>query len=298
MSRSRRPNGATAALLVALLISLAACSAGSEAAEESGTATTQIGQATTTQPSTPTTTPEPTITGLPLTIPDWLYTRTLATDDNGYAAPQDTPAELIDRKLPPVDVLPLPTSYDFSGTISPFDGEPLARSTWHDGCPVTAAQLRYVTVTYWGFDERPHQGELILHQDVALDVARAFKQIYEARFPIEEMRIVRPDELTALPTGDGNNSASFVCRAVTLGDKFSQHAYGLAIDVNPFHNPYIRGELVLPELATFYLDRSQDFDGMLHPDSAPVEAFLELGWGWGGNWNSLKDYQHFSQNGK
>lgn len=249
-------------------------------------------------PSTTSTTATPAITGLPITIPDWLFTRTLATDETGFAPPQETPPELVDRKLPPRDVLALPTTYDFHASVQAFDGEPLDRSTWHNDCPVHHRDLRYVTVTYWGFDERPHQGELVVHADVALDVVGVFQEIYESRFPIEEMRIVRPDELTALPTGDTNNSASFVCRDVVGGTKFSQHAYGLAIDINPFHNPYIKGNIVLPELATAYTDRSLELDGMLDAQSTAVVAFIELGWGWGGNWNSLKDYQHFSRNGR
>ena len=248
--------------------------------------------------STTTVTTLPPITGLAITSPAWLYTRTLETTPSGFAAAQPTPEELIDRKLPPREILPLPETEDFKATISAFDGEPLARSTWHGGCPVTSSELRYITVTFWGFDERPHLGEMVLHQDVALDVVKVFQTMYEARFPIEEMRIIEPWELDAPPTGDGNNSASFVCRAVTGGSRFSQHAYGLAIDVNPFHNPYHKNDVVLPELATSYLDRDQRLDGMLFADSVPVIAFAEIGWGWGGQWQSLKDYQHFSLNNR
>ncbi len=282
-------------LLVGAALSLvgAACSPGSTPLAQE-TSVEPATTAATEAPAVATTTTQPSITGLPITSPDWLYTRVLETTPNGFAAAQPTPAELIDRKLPPREILPLPTSEDFKATISPFDGEPLARSTWNEDCPVSSSELRYITVTFWGFDERPHLGEMVLNQDVALDVVRVFRTIYEARFPIEEMRITEPWELDAPPTGDGNNSASFVCRAVTGGNKFSQHAFGLAIDINPFHNPYHKNDVVLPELATAYLDRDQRLDGMLFADSTPVEAFAEIGWGWGGQWNSLKDYQHFS----
>ena len=76
------------------------------------------------------------------------------------------------------------------------------------------------------------------------------------------------------------------------------HAYGLAIDVNTFHNPYVKGDLVLPELATAYLDRSNVRPGMILPGDAVVEAFAAMGWEWGGEWNTLKDYMHFSENGR
>jgi hypothetical protein len=280
------------------LAMLASCSrSDAESSEDATVLVSATNNQTTTSIDPPSTEP-PTIPGLPVTIPAWLYTRPLPTDSNGIASSQPTPLELIDRKLPPQDLLPLPTTLDFKATINPLDGEPLARSTWHEGCPVHSDDLRYVQVTFWGFDERPHLGEMILHKDVSLDIVQVFRQIYEDRFPIEEMRIITTADLDADPTGDGNISASFVCRAVTGGTKFSQHAYGLAVDINPFHNPYIKGERLLPELSTAYIDRTQELDGMMDSDSVPVQAFLDIGWGWGGNWNTLKDYQHFSQNNR
>jgi hypothetical protein len=79
---------------------------------------------------------------------------------------------------------------------------------------------------------------------------------------------------------------------------YSQHAYGLAVDVDPFQNPYVNGAVVLPELASAYTDRRWRRPGMLEPDSPAVAAFASIGWGWGGSWSSLKDYQHFSADGR
>ena len=112
------------------------------------------------------------------------------------------------------------------------------------------------------------------------------------------MRVVRAEELDAPPTGDGNNTASFVCRRTTGGTSWSQHAYGLAIDVNPFHNPYERDGRVLPELATAYLDRTEVRPGMILEDDSVVAAFAAIGWGWGGDFRSLVDYMHFSANNR
>jgi hypothetical protein len=78
---------------------------------------------------------------------------------------------------------------------------------------------------------------------------------------------------------------------------WSQHAYGLAVDVNPFQNPYHRGDVVLPELATSYLDRGNVRPGMIRPDGPVVRAFASVGWKWGGDYRSLKDFMHFSANG-
>ncbi len=125
--------------------------------------------------------------------------------------------------------------------------------------------LRYVTVSFWGFDQRPHTGELLVSADYAEAVAGVFEALWARRFPIEEMRITRADELDLPPTGDGNNTESFVCRQATGGTSWSRHAYGRAIDLNPFHNPYHRGDVVLPELASAYLDRDRRLPGMVAP---------------------------------
>lgn len=299
---------------MAALATLAACSAGgvtgaeldaTDTSSAAATATTDqadspslIDQLDGTQPGTsapPTTVPA---TGSASPAPSWLGTRTLPTTADGFAIAQPTPPELVDRRLITADTLPPPTGDAFSFTIAALDGEPLRRSTWNPGCPVAAEDLRYVTVSFWGFDDRAHTGELIIHADEAEAIVGVFDTLFELRFPIEEMRIVTSADLEADPTGDTNNTSSFVCRAVTGGSRFSEHAFGLAIDVNPFHNPYIKGDLVLPELASSYLERGTGLPGMIDRGSPVIEAFARVGWEWGGDWNSLKDYQHFSLNNR
>ncbi len=231
--------------------------------------------------------------------PDWLGSRVLPTTPDGVVVvPQTTPTELLDRRITAPSALPAPPDDRFAATIDPVDAEILARSTWEPGCPVEPEDLAYLTVSFWGFDGRAHTGELLVNATVATDVVQVFERLHDARFPIEEMRIVAAAELTAPPTGDGNNTTGFVCRPVVGGTTFSQHAYGLAVDINPFHNPYRRGDLILPELSAHYLDRSLDLPGMIEPTGVVVEAFTEIGWGWGGNWQSLEDYHHFSRNGR
>ena len=88
-----------------------------------------------------------------------------------------------------------------------------------------------------------------------MPLVTVFRRLYDARFPIEEMRITTQAEQDAPPTGDGNDTGAFACRPVRGATSYSQHAYGLAVDVNPFQNPYLKGDLVLPELASSYRDR-------------------------------------------
>ncbi|MFL6132036.1 MAG: M15 family metallopeptidase [Nocardioidaceae bacterium] len=100
------------------------------------------------------------------------------------------------------------------------------------------------------------------------------------------------------PTGDGNNTAAYVCRSTRGSTTLSAHAYGLAIDVNPFVNPYRKGDLVLPELAGAYLKRSWSRPGMILPGGVVDRAFAAVGWTWGGDFSSVSDLMHFSANGR
>jgi hypothetical protein len=124
------------------------------------------------------------------------------------------------------------------------------------------------------------------------------RDLYEARFPIARMEpidVYGGDDNRSIKA---NNTSAFNCRAVTGGTGWSEHAYGRAIDVNPFVNPYVKGSTVLPPEAAAYTDRSRNDPGMIHGDDAVVRAFAARGWKWGGYWSSLKDYQHFSTSGR
>lgn len=232
--------------------------------------------------------------------PAWLGTRELPLGPDGFGEVQPTPPELRDRRLPPPDLdIPPLVGDAFVAEVSPVPDDVLERSTWTASCPVGLEELRYMRLTFWGFDDRAHTGELLIHRDAADPVVDVFRRLFDERFPIEEMRVVAPAELDALPTGDGNNTTAFVCRPTRGSSRWSQHAYGLAVDVNPFHNPYERGDLVLPELASAYTDRTWERPGMILEHGSVVEAFHAIGWGWGGDWTGRAvDPMHFSSNGR
>ena len=230
----------------------------------------------------------------PLTRPDWLGTRVL---EEG-APPPPTPPALDPRRLPTIDRLPPPADGGFHASIAPVPPEVAARSTWQEACPVTLDDLRYVTVSFWGFDDLPHPGELLLHRDVADAVVGVFGDLFAARFPIEDMYVTPPAELDAPDTGDGNATAAFVCRPTRGSSRWSEHAYGLAVDINPFHNPYVRDGGLIPGLATTYVDRDDVRPGMLVPGAGPIEAFAAIGWEWGGTWANPIDYMHLSVSGR
>jgi hypothetical protein len=219
---------------------------------------------------------------------------------DGFGEVLPTPTVLRVRRMPTHDFLPAPQDRRFHSTVGPVSARIRHRmgETWSPRCPVPLADLRYLTVTFQGFDERPHTGELVVNASVARDVVGVFRKLYAARFPIEEMRLPTTADLEAPPTGDGNDTAALVCRATRGQTTWSAHAYGLAIDLNPFMNPYSKGDLVLPELASAYLDRSWRRPGMVLDGGVVTRAFASIGWTWGGHFESLKDRMHFSATGR
>lgn len=231
--------------------------------------------------------------------PAWLGTRVLPTTAAGFGVRRPTPPELRDRRFTLPDSLPMLPGNGFASRVTdPAPADVIARSTWAPGCPVEASDLAWLRLTFWGFDDRRHTGELLVNHAAVAPLTAVFRRLYAARFPLEQMTITTKAEQTAPPTGDGNDTSAFNCRPVRGGTTYSQHAYGLAVDVNPFQNPYEKGGLVLPELAGAYTDRAWRRPGMIEPDGVVVRAFAAAGWGWGGSWHSLKDLQHFSANGR
>lgn len=208
-------------------------------------------------------------------------------------------AEEVTPAAPPTTEVPAPV-FEFS--ITPIDeglkSEMIEHGVWSPEAPVGLDELRVLHVNYWGFDGNVHSGRLVVNHAWAPQLATVFEKIFDARFPILRMDPV--DYLGA--TGEGveasNNTMSYNGRKMRGGSSWSMHAYGLALDINPVENPCIKGDSVVPTPGKNFVDRSQDAPGMLHPDGVVMQAFKEIGWKWGGDWKSFKDYMHFSSNGK
>jgi hypothetical protein len=175
---------------------------------------------------------------------------------------------------------------------------------WRPGCPVPLSGLRLLTVSHWGFDGKPHQGQLVVNRDAAAPLATVFRRLYQLRFPIRHLRLSALYGPKRDWPADGDVTGSFHCRQAvpspcTGGNAtgtWSNHAYGLAVDLNPVENPYVGCGMSRDPAARRYLDRSRVRKGMVTP--AVVRAFRSIGWGWGGAWSGgTKDYMHFSYNG-
>ena len=185
----------------------------------------------------------------------------------------------------------------FEHSISKVTSSNLPHS-WRAGCPVGPAQLRRVRVLHWGFDGRVHRGTLDIHVSVATAVVRVFRRLYAARFPILRMRPVDAYRANDDRSMAADNTSAFNCRFVSGTRRWSLHAYGRAIDVNPVENPYISGAGVQPPAGRAYLNRSRVRRGMAVTGGPLVRAFDAAGWGWGGRWAGSRDYQHFSTTGR
>jgi hypothetical protein len=190
---------------------------------------------------------------------------------------------------------------DFHGSIARIDTstrEGMIGSSWHPGCPVAIRDLRLLTLDYWGFDGSLHRGRLIVHRRQAREVRRVFARLFYVQFPIRRMRLIDAYGGSDDRSMAANNTSAFNCRFVAGTTRWSMHAYGKAIDINPVRNPYVSGSHVSPEAGTRFANRTRDAKGMIHRGDRVVRAFARAGWEWGGSWVSPKDYMHFSSNGR
>src|SRR3954447_14299791 len=177
-----------------------------------------------------------------------------------------------------------------------------ARGFWHRGCPVALSDLRLLSVSYRDRRQHVRTGQLVVNRRATAPLRAAFRRLFYLHFPIRNMRY---DDFYGPPSArTGDATASFECRQAVpspcTGGKgtgtWSNHAYGLAVDVNPQENPYVGcGQSRDPKTKPFF-DRSRHRPLMVTPRT--VHAFAASGWGWGGSWTgSTKDYMHFSFNG-
>jgi hypothetical protein len=156
---------------------------------------------------------------------------------------------------------------------------------------------KVIKLKYYSSDNQIHQGQLVIDDELKNDIKKVFALALKQRIPIYSVIPISDkrfrkdgrwdDELSM----EANNTSAFNYREVTGGGRLSNHAYGRAIDINPFLNPYIKEGLVLPDGAKY----DPSIAGTVTSDHPLVRAFLQLGWAWGGDWTSPKDYQHFEK---
>jgi len=211
--------------------------------------------------------------------------------------PTGTRTQSAPRPSPTETGTPSPTGPPkFEAEISKVTAEQL-RHSWRKGCPVPLSGLRMITMPYWGFDEKAHEGgRLVINAKVAQKIAGVFEKLYEDRYPIHKMVPVDEFKGDDFDSIEANNTSAFNCRQATGSSNWSRHAYGMAVDLNPCQNPYVStsGTIAHPSCKKYYKTRNAEDPGVITAGDNVVKAFGSIGWKWGGYWAGTKDYQHFS----
>ncbi len=175
--------------------------------------------------------------------------------------------------------------------------------SWRLSCPVGLNNLRYLQLTYWDFNGQTKVGEMIVHQDVATEVVYIFEVLYNINYPIYKMELVSNYQSNDWQSIEADNTSAFNCRPATgSSKKWSNHAYGKAIDINPLENPYVARNGHISHNASLQYKRRVHKNLNNPADRAVVlkndqvtRLFESYGWKWGGDWNTIKDYQHFEK---
>ena len=203
--------------------------------------------------------------------------------------------------VPPGVLSVLDTSSFFSSV--PIDSAVFARIdgfSYREGCPVAVEDLRYIRVLHKDIDGRTLIGEMIANQSIAGDLLEIFRELYDAGYPIERMRLIDGYDADDEASMEANNSSCFNFRSKPGMSAVSKHAYGEAVDINPLYNPYYRvtaagARIIEPASAAPYVDRLASFPYKIERGDLCHRLFLEHGFHWGGSWTRSKDYQHFER---
>ena len=194
----------------------------------------------------------------------------------------------------------------FGGIDKCFAAEPIPDGVWarmqgktyKENPYIGRDDLRHIRALHWDYDNQMHIGEMIVNAQIADRVVSIFRQLFDAKYPIQRMLL--PDVYDADDETQmrDNNSSCFCYRAIAGSSKLSKHARGLAIDINTLYNPYYKDRtdgtrFIQPATAADYCDRTWDFPYKIDHDDLCFRLFTEAGFEWGGDWTSCKDFQHF-----
>ena len=169
-----------------------------------------------------------------------------------------------------------------------------------EGSSVGRGDLRVLHVLHCDAKGRVCQGELECNKAIAADLLDILRRLYEARYPIERMTLIDDYDADDERSMTANNTSCFCYRPVEGSNRLSKHAMGMAIDINPLYNPCVRRgkdgkTLVQPKAGKKWADRSKPSSYKVVRGDLCYRLFKEHGFRWGGEWNSLKDYQHFEK---
>ena len=175
----------------------------------------------------------------------------------------------------------------------------MAGKSYKEDCTVPREDLCYLRISCVGADGSAYIGEMVAAADLAEDLLDIFRQLYEAGYPIERMQLIDDYDAIDQASMEANNTTCFNFRLIAGRTKLSNHSLGRAVDINPLYNPYVKktanGTIYDPPVAEAYADRDKDFPYKIDHDDLCYQLFTAHGFTWGGDWNSVKDYQHFEK---
>ncbi|HOK14435.1 MAG TPA: M15 family metallopeptidase [Candidatus Kapabacteria bacterium] len=152
--------------------------------------------------------------------------------------------------------------------------------------------LVLLNVVYYSFDGKLHRGQLVVNQSVQKDIEEIFELIRNERFPVDKCIPIVKYNWSDSASMANNNTSSFNYRTIAGTNRLSLHSYGLAVDINPVNNPVIYSDGRISPKGAKYNPKKK---GTFISDCSIVKKFKELGWRWGGEFNSFKDYHHFDK---
>ncbi len=209
------------------------------------------------------------------------------------------PSDLLFADLPPHPERETLREGFFKEPLSEEIQETINGVSYHENDTITFDELRYLQVLYVDFEGNTQTGELICNKKIADDLLDIFSQLYEAGYEIERVRLIDKYGGDDDASCADDNTSCFNYRVVAGTTHLSNHAKGLAIDINPFYNPYVTypdgKEHISPPGSEPYADRSNMQPHMIDEKDLCYRLFKEHGFKWGGHWKSLKDYQHFEK---
>lgn len=158
-----------------------------------------------------------------------------------------------------------------------------------------ADDLRYLRILYCNLEGRNVVGEVVCNKAVSADLLDIFRELYRQRYPLGSVRLVDDFDADDEKSMTANNTSCFNYRVVDGSRTLSKHALGMAVDINPLYNPYVKGQKVQPEAGKPYVDRDAEFLYKITSQDLCCRLFKKHGWRWGGDWRTCKDYQHFDR---
>ena len=172
--------------------------------------------------------------------------------------------------------------------------------SWPVGCSVNRSDLRYLRLSHYDAAGKVHMGEMVCNKAIAQDLIAIFQELYRQKYPIQQIRLIDDYDADDERSMRANNSSCFCYRQVSGTKKLSKHAMGMAVDINTLYNPYVHKgrdgrQVVEPATAWRYVDRTKSFLYKITRDDLLCRLFRKYGFRWGGDWRTMKDWQHFEK---